>query len=102
MEAKGDSAMALNRWDPFSDMVTLRDAMNRLMEDAFVRPGRSLPGSGGARQVPMDIYETPQELVIRAALPGFTPEQVQISFEQGTLTIRGSMPQPQGSNGQAE
>src|SRR5438876_12007733 len=78
---KGDTAMTLNRWAPYTEMVTLRGAMNRLMEDAIVRPGRVAgTTNGSARQVPMDIYETPQELVIRAALPGFSPDQVQISF----------------------
>jgi HSP20 family protein len=95
--------MALNRWDPFTEMVTLRDAMNRLMEDAFVRPGRAAGvANGSARQVPMDIYETPQELVIRAALPGFTPDQVQISFEHGTLTIRGGLPAPAAGDSKSE
>ena len=96
--------MTLNRWAPYAEMVTLRGAMNRIMEDAFVRPGRVAGTTNGSsvRQVPMDIYETPQELVIRAALPGFSPEQVQISFEQGRLTIRGSLPVPAASEDQAE
>lgn len=93
--------MTLNRWDPFTEMVTLRDAVNHLMEDAFVRPGRAA-SAGGPRQIPMDIYETAGELVIRAALPGVASDQVQINFEKGALTIRGSVAAPASSNGNGQ
>jgi HSP20 family protein len=85
--------MSVVRWEPFNETVALRDVMNRLMENAVISP--RVPFNGGAgRHLPMDVYETPDELVVRAAIPGITPDQVNISWEQGALTIRATVPEP--------
>jgi HSP20 family protein len=89
--------MSLNRWDPFSEMMSLREAMNRLMEDVFISPRRLMGRArslAGRYTVPMDVEETPDELVVRAALPGVSPDQVSVTCEQGTLTIRGTIASP--------
>ncbi|HEX6511359.1 MAG TPA: Hsp20/alpha crystallin family protein [Chloroflexota bacterium] len=77
----------LARWDPFSDMTSLRDAMNRLMESAYISPG-TIPG-GEALSMPIDMAETEDHYTIQASLPGLKPEDVKISIQNNVLTIEG-------------
>jgi HSP20 family protein len=80
--------MAIERWDPFREMVSLREAMNSLLQDSFVRPGSAMvPGVGAA--LPLDIAETENEFIVHASLPGVNPDEVQITVHGDTLTIRG-------------
>lgn len=85
--------MSVMRWEPFNEAVALRDVMNRLMENAVISPRAPL-GGGAGRHLPIDVYETPEELVVRAAIPGATADQVRISWEHGALTIRATVPEP--------
>jgi HSP20 family protein len=78
---------ALTRWDPFPEMTSLRDAMNRLMESAFVSPA-TWPG-GDTISMPIDLFETDNEYTVHASLPGFKPEDVKISVQNNVLTIEG-------------
>ena len=82
--------MAIQRWEPFREIVSLRDAMNSLLQESFVRPG-SLLANGGPAMVPLDIAETENEFVVKASLPGVRPEDVQITAHGDTLTIRGEI-----------
>lgn len=76
------------RPSPFGELLSLRQAMDRLFEDSFVRPfgwnGSSYEGLG----MPVDVWMTPDELVVEAQLPGVDPDQVDITVENGTLAIR--------------
>src|SRR5215212_11433733 len=70
-----------------SDFVLLRDAMNQLLTDSFVPSGGSRSGWGSgsqamARPVPLDVYATPDEAIVIAAVPGMTPEQLEITYTQ--------------------
>ena len=76
----------IRRPSPFGELMSLRQAMDRLFEDSYVRPTRSLFG-GLAELLPLDIRHDRDELVVQAALPGVKPEDVEITLEQGTLTI---------------
>ncbi|MGP0063337.1 MAG: Hsp20/alpha crystallin family protein [Isosphaeraceae bacterium] len=82
--------MTIERWDPFREVVSLRDAMNSLLAESFVRPGGP-PATGGAATLPLplDVAETEGEFVIKASLPGIKPEDVHITVHGDTLTIRG-------------
>jgi HSP20 family protein len=80
--------MAIERWDAFREAVSLRDAMNSLLQDSFVRPG-GMPAQSGLSALPLDVCETENEFVIKAALPGVKPDDVQITIHGDTLTIRG-------------
>ncbi len=80
--------MAIERWDPFREMISLRDAMNSLLAESFVRPGGQ-PAPAGAATLPLDVAETEGEFVIKASLPGIKPEDVAITVHGDTLTIRG-------------
>ena len=81
--------MAIERWHPFTELMSLRQAMDRLFEDSFVRPSRALAAIGEAGVPTLDIYQTPNEVVVKAALPGLKPEDVSIDITGETLTIKG-------------
>ena len=81
--------MAIQRWEPFSELMSLRQAMDRLFEDSFVRPSRTLATIGEAATPALDVYQTPNEVVVKAALPGIKPEDVNIDITGDTLTIKG-------------
>lgn len=89
--------MSLVRMDPFRDMMTLRDAMNRLFEDNMVRPGPRWTSEEMRCELPLDVYTTDEELVIVASVPGMKPEDVEITIEGETLTIKGEVPGPVGN-----
>ncbi len=80
--------MTMMRWDPFREMMSLRQAMDRLFEDSFVRPSRMWPEST-VGDVPVDMYQTASDVVIRASLPGISPEEIDISITGDTVTIKG-------------
>jgi HSP20 family protein len=81
--------MAVERWDPFREAVSLRDAMNALFQDSFVRPSGPMSQAGGPVALPLDVSENENEFVVRASLPGIKPEDVQITVHGDTLTIQG-------------
>ena len=78
--------MAMDRWNPFKDMLALREAMDRMFDDSTLRNGFA---SGRASSFPIDLAELDAGFVLRAALPGLRPEDVQITIHGDTLTIRG-------------
>jgi HSP20 family protein len=82
---------------PLRDFMTLRDAMDRLFEDSFVSPGRwfNLTGSGGTGYLPLDIYETPDDIVVRAYVPGVTPQNLDVNYQKGVLTLRATSAAPE-------
>ncbi len=80
--------MAIIRWDPFRDLVTLREKMNRLFEDvASSREERDLTASSWTPSV--DIYETESDVVLSAELPGIEEKDIEIKIEDNTLTLKG-------------
>ena len=79
----------IRRTSPLGELVTLRQAMDRLFEDSFVRPRVWGGGWSESAGLAMDIRSTPDALVVEAALPGVKPEEVDITVEGGTLTITG-------------
>jgi HSP20 family protein len=78
----------LMRYDPFSEALRLRDAMNQLFEQSFVRP---VWGAGGvaARAALMDVYETENGYQVHVLLPGVKPDDVEVTVQQNTLNIKG-------------
>lgn len=77
----------VRRTSPLGELVSLRQAMDRLFEDSFVRP-RPWTGGESSAMLPLDITNSPDALTVDAALPGIRPEDVEITVEDGTLTIR--------------
>jgi HSP20 family protein len=84
--------MAITRWDPFSETMSLRQVMDRLFEDAWVHPGRFM-GREAAEvgTLPLDVHETPDELVVTASLPGVKPEDIDLTIQGDVLRIQGEM-----------
>jgi HSP20 family protein len=82
---------SLIRWEPAREMMTLREAMDRLFDDAFTRP---LSLSNGNWSVPaVDMYQTDNEVVVKVALPGVKADDVQINVTGELLTIKGETKQ---------
>jgi HSP20 family protein len=79
----------LTRWEPVREMMTLREAMDRLFDDAFTRPLSLRDGGWSAPAI--DMYQTDNDVVVKAALPGFKAEDVQINVTGDILTIRGDV-----------
>lgn len=78
----------LIRLNPFAEMRRLQDEMNRMFDPGFSFENGEL---GSANWVPaVDIEETPETLRVIAELPGMKREDIQVEFENGLLTIRGS------------
>jgi HSP20 family protein len=74
----------------FGELMTLRSAVDRLFDDDFFRPFQvgsvSFEGAG----IPLDVTTDADALTVEAALPGIKPEDVEITVENGTLTISGT------------
>lgn len=80
----------LTRWDPFRKTMPLRDAMDRLFEESFVRPfGERSWMADGEGTLALDIYENDDNLVVETSLPGISPDEVDISVAGNSLTIKG-------------
>lgn len=81
--------MSMTRWDPFRDMLSLREAMNQLLEDSYIRPGGERRGAGGgAQSLALDVVERGDGYQVQASLPGVRPEDIQVEVLGETLTIR--------------
>ncbi len=76
--------------DPFQEALTLHDAMNQLFSQSFVRPGWTA-GSTQAWYVPIDVYETEQGYHVRALLPGIRPEDIDLTVQQNSLSLKGQV-----------
>lgn len=76
----------LTRWKPMHEMMSLRDAMDRLFDDAFTRP---ISMSGVSGMPAIDMYQTNDDVVVKATLPGLKAEDVDITVTGETLTLRG-------------
>jgi HSP20 family protein len=90
------SIMALIKWndpfrlgDPFRELATLQDRMNRVFEDTLARGRRDEEVFTGTWAPPVDIVETKDKLTLTAELPGFAEDQIHIDFEDGVLAIAG-------------
>lgn len=78
----------MERWEPFRDMLTLREAMDRLFQESFVRPTSAVL-SAARGSIPIDLAETGDNYVIHATMPGINPDNVQITVHNNVLTMRG-------------
>lgn len=83
--------MAIVRWmDPFRDVMGIQDRMNRLFEELLTRGrGREEGLEAGAWMPAVDIYETDDDIVVKAELPGVEKDQIGVEVKGGVLTLRG-------------
>jgi HSP20 family protein len=76
----------LMRFEPMREMITMREAMDRLFDDAFTRP----LGTGSGFRVPaVNMYQTDNDVIVQAAVPGLKVEDVQITITGDVLTLKG-------------
>lgn len=80
--------MGIVRWDPFAELASLRREVDKLFEEFFPRFRISRFEEIG---VPIDMYHTPEAVVVKAVLPGVKPEDVDITITGNTLTIKGEV-----------
>lgn len=81
--------MALTRWDPFRDFVSLQQELGRMFDRTFgtgEHPGRR---NGGFWTPAIDMYERDAEVIIKADIPGIKPDEVEVTVEDDTLRIKG-------------
>jgi HSP20 family protein len=71
---------------PVRDFVSLRESLDKLFEDSFVRMPML---NGGAATFPIDLYETPDTYVLKASLPGVKPEDLMIDATSEIIVIKG-------------
>jgi HSP20 family protein len=88
------------RWSPVSDLMSLHNAMDRLFGDTLgLGSGQSRTvGAVGEGYLPLDVYQTEKEWVIRAAVPGIDPQNVEVTSDGGQISIRGEIKLPEGSH----
>ena len=83
--------MSISRWDPFREMLSLREAMNQLLEESYVRPGPTAGAGaqGAAQALALDVADRGDAYEVTASLPGVRPEDIHCAVQGDTLTIRG-------------
>jgi HSP20 family protein len=82
--------MALIRWDPFHDLLTLQDRMDRLFQDSMTRDrGYEQSLAPGFWSPPVDIYETDEAVILKAELAGLNKNDVTIEIKDSNLVLRG-------------
>jgi len=80
----------ITRWNPVREMITLREAMDQLVKENYVR-GQDYFRQSVAWQLPVDAYGNEDAIVITADVPGLKAEDLQVTVESNTLTIRGEL-----------
>ena len=81
--------MTIEQWNPFNEMVSLRDAVNSLVQESFVPPYVAPPRGAATFTLPLDITEAEDAFVVTASMPGIKPEDVQTTVLGDTVTNRG-------------
>jgi HSP20 family protein len=78
----------ITRWDPFREMLTMRRAMDRLMENSM-KDQDELPQADWS--LALDVVENEDAYVIKASVPGVHPDDIEVTYNKGMLTIRGQV-----------
>ena len=86
--------MTITRFTPMTDFVSLREAMDRLFEDSFIRPATYSGLAAGQIAVPVDLWETSENYHLRADLPGMTPDMIDINVTADTVSLAGETKAP--------
>ncbi|HXF74200.1 MAG TPA: Hsp20/alpha crystallin family protein [Actinomycetota bacterium] len=79
----------VTRWDPFRDLLRVQEELNRLFSRTFGPTEGSAGSTLGAWAPLVDVYETPERFVVAVELPGVAPDDVDVSVEDSTLTVKG-------------
>jgi HSP20 family protein len=94
--------MALEKWHPLKELETMRRDMDRIWEDLFPvakrveSPWRKANADKGVAYPAIDIIDWDAEIVVRAEVPGVKKDDIDISLQEGTLTIKGEIKEENG------
>jgi len=91
--------MSIIRWEPFDGMITLRHSMDRIFEDVFTPRSRPRTAAPLIWQPAVEIFETENEVVVKAELPGIDPKNVSVTVTAEGLTIKGEAKAEQEEKG---
>jgi HSP20 family protein len=80
----------LVRWDPFRDLMSIQGELNRLFGRTYAGTDAGTGATSGAWVPPLDVYETPEKLVVTMELAGIDPKDVDVSVEDSMLTVSGT------------
>ncbi len=80
--------MTIVRWSPWGELSSLHEQMDQLFQQVFGEPV-TRDGGGEHLILPVDIRQTESGYVLEASVPGFGPEEVEVTYDDGVLTIRG-------------
>lgn len=80
-----------SRWEPFRNTIALRQAMGKLFEESLVQEREGFQAPAGGASLAMDIYERKDALVVKAAVPGVKPEELDITVTGDVLNIKGEI-----------
>ena len=78
----------LMRRDPFRELDSLRSMMDQLVESTFSAPGMNFQPHW---ELALDVVETPDEYIVKASVPGINPDDLEMTFNDKTLTLRGEV-----------
>lgn len=81
--------MAVVKWDPLRDLLSIQDRMNKLFEQTLSRSRAEEAITPSTWTPAVDVYETPETIVMKADLPGLTREHIEIQLRDKTLTLKG-------------
>ena len=77
----------ITRWDPFRELSTLQQQVNRLFNDQFT--GRGEEALGANFVPPVDVYEDEHGITLKMEVPGIDEKDIDVRLENNTLTVRG-------------
>jgi HSP20 family protein len=80
--------MALVRWNPWNDLFSLHNQMDQLFQSTL--PETETRNGGEHFNLPVDIRQSEEAFMIEASVPGFDPKNVEVTFEDGVLSIKGT------------
>ena len=81
--------MSVSRWDPFQDLLSIQDEMNQVFGRVLGQPGQRGEQTARAWAPALDISERKDAYVVAVELPGVEPNDVDVTLEEGMLTISG-------------
>ena len=86
--------MTITRWDPFHDLMSIQDRVNRLFQETMARQRGQESIEGGQWAPAVDIFETGDRIVLRADLPGMEQNEIEVRVDDNILTLKGERRAP--------
>ena len=83
----------LVRWDPFRELATMREVMDRLAEDSVLERPRLWSRQDGESTLPLDVVEDDDAYIVKASIPGVDADDIEITMADNVLTLKGETKQ---------